>query len=205
MEHIDLEALQKQLVYQAEPHDVRSQSSLFTWSGGYNPLEFSERQYERLAKLQHWGGETNLIDFTTDYYVALFFACEPPHDGDGRIIILDRVSAPGETWRPTEPRHRVEAQKSVFIRPPDGFIHPNPEKVICIPRALKLPILKHLARQSPSITTETMYNDLHGFIKMQKRYRNVFAKFYIAVSYEKQGDKAETLSRSRQAFENAIR
>ena len=29
-----------------------------------------------LTKLQHYGGATNLIDFTTDYLIALFFACD---------------------------------------------------------------------------------------------------------------------------------
>ena len=29
-----------------------------------------------LAQIQHYGGKTNLIDFTTDYLIALFFACD---------------------------------------------------------------------------------------------------------------------------------
>ena len=31
--------------------------------------------FEILTDLQHYGGKTNLIDFATDYNVALFFAC----------------------------------------------------------------------------------------------------------------------------------
>ena len=31
--------------------------------------------FEILIELQHFGGKTNLIDFTTNHYVALFFAC----------------------------------------------------------------------------------------------------------------------------------
>ena len=33
-------------------------------------------ELEILAELQHYGGKTNLIDFTTDYHTALFFACD---------------------------------------------------------------------------------------------------------------------------------
>ena len=31
-------------------------------------------EFEILVDLQHFGGKTNLIDFTTDCYIALFFA-----------------------------------------------------------------------------------------------------------------------------------
>ena len=43
---------------------------------------------EILAELQHHGGKTNLIDFTTDYLVALFFACDGNRDKPGRVILL---------------------------------------------------------------------------------------------------------------------
>ena len=206
---VGIETLQKQLLYQAEAYDVnrlgpsQSQQSIWRWSGGYNPLEYSERQFEMLSELQHWGGETNLIDFTTDYRIALFFACDISHDKDGRIIVQDRAAVEDIIWKPTEPRHRVEAQASVFIQPSDGFIQPDPEKVIRIPKALKVPVLKYLTRQSPPITTETLYNDLHGFISMQKRYRRAFVRFYVAVDYEKQGDAAETLRQREEAYEKA--
>ncbi|MXV74436.1 FRG domain-containing protein, partial [Candidatus Poribacteria bacterium] len=32
--------------------------------------------FEIFARLQHYGCKTNLIDFTTDYLIALFFACD---------------------------------------------------------------------------------------------------------------------------------
>ena len=31
--------------------------------------------FEILSEFQHYGGETNLIDFTTGYPIALFYAC----------------------------------------------------------------------------------------------------------------------------------
>lgn len=44
-----------------------------------------ENSDELLSKLQHYGSKTNLIDFTTDFHIALFFACGHP-DEDGRVI-----------------------------------------------------------------------------------------------------------------------
>ena len=43
-----------------------------------------------LTQLQHFGGKTNLIDFTEDYLIALFFACDGSHDEEGRVILLKR-------------------------------------------------------------------------------------------------------------------
>ena len=49
---------------------------------------FQTKEFEILTSIQHFGGKTNLIDFTTDYNVAAFFACDAPHDRDGRIVFL---------------------------------------------------------------------------------------------------------------------
>ena len=43
---------------------------------------------EILSELQHYGGDTNLIDFTTDYLIALFFACDSSIAEDGRVVLL---------------------------------------------------------------------------------------------------------------------
>ena len=40
-----------------------------------------------LAELRHNGGETNLIDFTKDYLVALFFACDGAPHKAGQVHI----------------------------------------------------------------------------------------------------------------------
>ena len=32
-----------------------------------------------LTELQHYGAKTNLIDFTANYLIALFFACDSNH------------------------------------------------------------------------------------------------------------------------------
>lgn len=207
---IDMDKFQEQMLYAAQDYDInrlrqsRSQQSYWMWGGGYNPLEYTERQFEILAELQHWGGETNLIDFTTDYRVALFFACDSRYNEDGRVIVQDQKTMKPITWNPTEPVHRIEAQKSVFVRPPTGFIEPNSEDIIRIPKNLKVPILKYLLRQDPPITHETIYNDLHGFIRLQSRYRDAFVKFYVAHDYEKQGDTANTQQARQENYEKSI-
>ena len=72
-------------------------------------------EFEILAELQHHGGKTNLIDFTTDYRIALFFACDGFHDKDGRLILQRREAIRDQIKRPQNPVNRVIAQKSVFV------------------------------------------------------------------------------------------
>ena len=49
---------------------------------------------ELLAQLQHYGYATNLIDFTTDYHIALFFACDGRPKRDGRVVLLNTKRYP---------------------------------------------------------------------------------------------------------------
>ena len=139
-------------------------------------LRRTDRDCEILVEMQHYGGKTNLIDFTTDHRVALFFACEKFSSEDGRII-----SQKGELIRPfikepPEPINRVVAQSSVFVRPPEGFIGPNNNDVINIPSSLKIPMLEHL-RTEYDVSTETIYNDIHGFITYQENHLEAYVAF----------------------------
>ena len=129
--------------------------------------EREESDFEILTELQHYGSQTNLIDFTTDYHIAFFFACDGSHDKDGRIILLEKteeISKKYQIEKPQNPQNRVTAQKSVFVQPPRGFIEPNDVITISIPADLKQWILIHL-RKFQDISTQTIYNDLHGFIR----------------------------------------
>ena len=77
---------------------------------------------------------------------------------------------------PQNPRNRVIAQKSIFVRPPYGFIEQY--NVIDIPKDLKQPILDYL-RKCHGISIETIYNDLHGFIRYQKVAQRAHAELYV--------------------------
>ena len=149
-------------------------------------------KFEILAELQRYGGQTNLIDFTTDYLIALFFACDGSdfHDKCGRLILWQkRESYFYQVYQPREPRNRVIAQKSIFVLPDAGFI--DPDEVIIIPAELKQPLLNHL-RNYHGISSETIYNDLHGFIKNHDIHESAYTAFYIGLTYQVTGkyDKA---------------
>ena len=131
-----------------------------------------------MAEIQHFGGSTNLIDFTTDYLIALFFACDGDYHEDGRLIFLDRDSnLRTYVHRPRTPLNRVVAQKSVFVRPPKGCIEKEDYETFNIPFELKEDILDHL-RNAHGIFAESIYNDLHGFIRNQKIHREATQAFY---------------------------
>ena len=115
-----------------------------------------------LGELQHFGGKTNLIDFTEDYLIALFFACDGSHQKPGRVILQKRESESYKIERPPKTIDRVVFQKSIFVESPDGFIERDIE--VDIPVDLKFQILEYL-RKYHRISAETIYNDLHGFIR----------------------------------------
>lgn len=144
--------------------------------------------FELLTELQHYGSQTNLIDFTTDYHIALFFACNGSHDKDGRVIVLQRTEDIDKKYRvkrPSKPLNRVMAQKSIFTQPHKGFIEPNDFIAVPVPANLKQWILIYL-RNFQDISMQSIYNDLHGFIKNKEirysreaRYPLYFAELQL--------------------------
>ena len=166
----------------------------------------TEDPIEILTQLQHNGGKTNLIDFTTDYLIALFFACDNSDSltKDGRLILLQKTNE----WkdlilRPRNPRHRVIAQKSVFVRHPNGFLVPEDVDIVTIPARLKLPILAYLQKYH-DISTETIYNDLHGFITNQSFHENAYLEFHRGLTYHLKGNEAGDLEEKQAAYEKSV-
>ncbi len=153
--------------YESGELDIKSiQKGILAEARNYTH-EREKEDFEILTELQHYGSQTNLIDFTTDYHIALFFACDGSHDKDGRIILLEKTERIIEKYqieKPQNPQNRVTAQKSVFVQPPKGFIDPNDVITIPIPADLKQWMLIHLLKFQ-DISTQTIYNDLHGFIR----------------------------------------
>ena len=131
------------------------------------PNEKNKQDFDLLSDLQHYGGVTNLIDFTTDRYKAIFFACNGFHDKPGRVLLLKQTEKTIEKYqikKPNQPKNRVKAQSSIFAQPPDGFIDPDDVISICIPKNIKQWLLIHL-RMIVDISIQTIYNDLHGYIR----------------------------------------
>ena len=117
-----------------------------------------------------------MIDFTADYLVALFFSCDGSPDEDGRVVLLNKSERMNPFIRkPKDTNNRVVAQKSIFVQPPDGYVQPDIEVVI--PKHMKGAILTHL-RDAHSISNETVYKDIFGFIKHQNLHQSSYTEFY---------------------------
>ncbi len=148
-----------------------------------------------LAQLQHYGYPTNLIDFTADYHIALFFACDGEPQEDGRVIFLRPVDYP--LLKPGSPPNRVIAQKSILVRPPAGFV--EPADIVTVPRELKDPLLKYLM-MSHGIGVATIYNDLHGFMRYHKAHESAYAEFYVGLTHFLKGERSEAIERYDKAI-----
>ena len=206
-EGFDIEIIQTEMLNDAKkhigqlPHDFRVDSTTSRNVSGVDTEDTID--FGILTEIQHYEGKTNLIDFSTDYFIALFFACDGSPDEDGRVI-LQKID-PIRHWikHPQNPRHRVIAQKSVFVRPPRGFIEPEENDIVIIPAHLKQPMLQHL-RKYHSISTETIYNDLHGFIRNQDIHGDAYTHFYTGFACQERADKATTADQKREEYERAI-
>lgn len=70
---------------------LRNESAIFSQFVSRAPASFRkcENIFEYLALMQHYGLSTRLLDVTTVAAVALYFACLPPDDKDGEVILYD--------------------------------------------------------------------------------------------------------------------
>ena len=183
VDNFEIEVVQKEILDEAKKHLNKTD------------------EFEILIELLHYGGKTNLIDFTTDLHIALFFACDGSPSEDGRVILQKRESVAGSLEQPRQPKNRIIAQKSIFVRPPKGFI--NPDAVITIPADLKLPMLEYL-RKSHDISTETIYNDFHGFMTNRSIHEGAYTQFHKGRASQKRGDAAQNWNEKLAWYERAI-
>ena len=149
------------------PDVKNSQEAILEKVRKYLPEMATDSDVDLLTQLRHHGCATNLIDFTSDYLIALFFACNKSFNRDGRVIFLEEPGEEeqeGKNYQIMEtPRiiGRVESQKSRLVQPVAGFI--NEFKAVSIPRNLKRDMLERLKKHH-GISPEHIYNDIHGFI-----------------------------------------
>ena len=163
-----------------------------------------DEEIEILTELQHYGGKTNLIDFTTDFLIAIFFACAGEPKEDGRVIVLQHTQdIKNMVIHPQNPQRRVIAQKSVFLHPPEGFIDVSDNQIVVIPSTLKEKFLKYL-RKHHGIFTETIYNDIHGFIRNRNIHQNAYIQFCLGFTLQYRGFHAEPGVEKQQAYKDAI-
>ena len=183
--HFDIAEVQKEIVKEAKEYDTAQQMN----------------DFEILTELQHRGGKTNLIDFTTDCLVALFFACDREPKVAGRVIFLQKESKNYEVRKPPRTIPRVEAQKSVFVEAKEGFV--EPDKVVCIPAALKKDMLDYLQKHH-DISTKTIYNDLQGFIENQSSHKIAYTEFYRGLTCQDQATSATDSEGKQELWNQAI-
>ena len=167
-------------------------------------------EFEILVELQHFGGKTNLIDFTTDCYIALFFACNGSFDKDGRVILQSRTGKIGDWIRElpdAPPIERAKEQKSIFVQPPEGFI-PNDfigvEDRIIIPRNLKIPLLKYLQRPEIGVSAETIYHDIHGFIRSQSSHWSAYLEAHTGEKLQDSADEIREPKKRTARYQKAV-
>ena len=158
-----------------------------------------------LVDIQRYGGKTNLIEFTTDYLVALFFACYGFPDQDGRVILQRTEEIKDIIYHPwSKPQHLSSIQKVVFLRPPKGFIQPKASDIITIPQYLKQSILEYLLK-THSISTKTIYNDLYGFVMSHGIHQSAYTEFHRGLTWQQRGIEAKTPNAKQNSYEKAIR
>ena len=168
------------------------------------PIRTKRDDFEILTELQHYGGKTNLIDFTTDYKVALFFASSGFPDKHGRVIILQRTETIKDMIEiPRDSVKRATDQKSVFVQPPKGYIERGRYEEILIPKDLKLSMLRHL--HECKISSETIYNDIHGFITRENTFWMAYRQFDSGLTSQNKRDYGEAIEYYTNALEQGLR
>ena len=195
---IDIVNMSKRRMDYGEPSMRTSSQENTAETIGWTIAETADR--EILTELQHYGGKTNLIDFTTDYFIAVYFACSGHSEKVGRVILLAKnEDVENMIVRPRNPRHRVIAQKSVFLQPPQGYIEVPEDDIISIPVDLKQPLLDYL-RKFHDISTESIYNDIHGFIRYHNIHQNAYVQFYTGLTFQKSGDETTSLKEEQAEY-----
>ncbi|MYB65221.1 tetratricopeptide repeat protein, partial [Candidatus Poribacteria bacterium] len=175
--HLDIEEVQQQEIEEAKRYTNETDD------------------FKICMKIQHFGGKTNLIDFTEDYVIALFFAASGSPDKDGRIILQNKKGQIKDWIRQIKdrvPDSRPGVQKSIFVQPPKGFI-PNElikQEEIVIPKELKRSILDYIENEF-KISYEKIYHDIYGFIGNQVNRWSAYSEFKKAEELQKSGDKTD--------------
>ena len=171
---------------------------------------------EILTDLRHYGGNVTLIDFSRSLYGALFFACNGNFENDGELIVLKtnkfntvkdieyskkepqiKVIEPANTQTS---QRRTISQDSIFVVAPNGYIDKNSCSIFKIEGKLKQKIIEYL-RNFHNIYTDTIYNDLIGFIANEENYTTAEIEFYKGLAKQKEGRNKEAIDHYNKAIE----
>ena len=140
-------------------------------------------ELELLARLQHYGAATCLIDFTHNPLVALWFACREEFEQKGKVVVMDTGPESGVRtvdtaqlkspirglldgkalwdWEPTPRETRVIAQQSIFVFG-QAMIKNSYFKAVHVPSSAKKDIL-HALHEKFGINQKSLFGDFAGF------------------------------------------
>ncbi len=167
------------------------------------------KDLELLAKLQHYGVATCMIDFTKNSLVALYFAClddEYDNKANGKVVAFNNDNADFydeiyiknsdkkiEYWlkeykknkrpwilSPKKLSNRITAQQSVFVFGSPILSTENTENFHICKITNKKEIVKQLKKYG--ISEETLFNDFIGFSQQNscnKDYENWDTDSYL--------------------------
>ena len=140
------------------------------------PEELERYKLDVFALIQHMGGATNLVDFTEEPWVALFFACadtlQPGHSHTvGRIWAFDQnvVRDDVEVAKLShlvdlEPNGRWARQAGIVVVPTSGVVpEEHLREVALIPAEHKIELNDFLT--AIGLTAPTIYGDIDGYIR----------------------------------------
>ena len=177
--------------------DIRNPDSLYEMAmvaGSFieKQTDSSSDKETDLGILQHLGYPTPYLDFTKDYLVALFFACNKLPDEDGRVIILGN-NGDYEIKDMTQAefsvaKERAVAQKSVMLKKLELTEAEDDYKECCIPSGLKPKILAYL--EDCGINFTSLFPDSW---EAEKKYVS-YKKFYQGVQAEIDGNALNAIS-----------
>lgn len=187
-----------------EDSDIKGiESSMASGARVYLDLGETISNFEILAELQHHGGKTNLIDFTADYLIALFFACDGSHSKNGRVILLKKESKDYVTTEVSKAIERAKIQKSILVQSSKGFIEPKSENVVIIPAALKRFVLTYLLKYH-NIGAVGIYNDIQGYIKWRNTHLKAQIHYYQGLTYRRKAYSAKNREEKQKWYEKTL-
>ena len=165
-----------------------------------------------LAKLRHYDGFINLIDFTSDCLIALYFACRSDAGEHGRLIML--LEKPREdlglmdsneeyvTYKSKIKDNRLLTQRSVFVHSLKGYIDLNKDniEIITIEKEEKKDILECLS-ETYSISHRALFDDLHGCIDSQRNRLKAIKHLRVCLACVEERDHSGTIACYDKAIE----
>ena len=170
------------------------------YPNGFNNNEENSNSSKLLCILQHMGGKTTYVDFSKDFKIAVYFACEQCEDKDGMIFICKKVGEGkvenlqgkqlGESIEINENEigklgykaatNRMKEQQSCFLKILNNSDDEEKDGLLscgdfgnegCIRIAKEVKMeILQKLKDESKICRQTIYPDLYDFISHQSLY-----------------------------------